>query len=72
MAEGYNREIRNKIVAALQRMDFVYISEAAREAETQRTTARKHLERLTREGIVEEVKKGRLRIFILKKEAVTE
>lgn len=67
MGEKYDSEIRDKIVAALEKGDFVYISEAAREAGTQRTTARKHLERLTREGIAKEVKKGRMRIFTLKR-----
>lgn len=68
MGENFNRKIRDKIVVALEKAEFTYISEAAREAGTQRTTARKHLERLAREGIVKEIKKGRMRVFVLKKE----
>jgi hypothetical protein len=38
----------------------------ARTAGTTRITARKHLERLKRDKTVEELRKGRLRLFVLK------
>jgi hypothetical protein len=40
----------------------------AKLAQTQRITAKKHLERLTREGIAIELRKGSARLFMLRKE----
>jgi len=61
----YDKKIRERILSELQHMPFSHISEIARRVGTTRSTATKHLVRLGREGMVQEYKKGTLRLFIL-------
>jgi predicted ArsR family transcriptional regulator len=62
----YNKEIQRRILNVLRENSPSHISEVARTAGTTRITARKHLERLKRDKTVEELRKGRLRLFVLK------
>lgn len=68
MNENYDYKIQERILAVLSEEPFSHITEIAKEAKTMRITAKKHLERLKREGIVEERRKGRCRLFMLKGE----
>lgn len=62
----FSEAIQERILEALKSNSFgLTLCEASALAETQRITARKHLERLSREGRVKEVRKGRCRIFAL-------
>jgi len=70
MTESYDPEIRERILKVLSDEPFSHLTEIARRAGTMRITASKHLERLKREGVVEEYKKGMLRLFVLKKGGV--
>jgi predicted ArsR family transcriptional regulator len=65
-SKTYNEEIGRRVLEALKENSPSHISEVARTAGTTRITARKHLERLKRDRTVEEIRKGRLRLFVLK------
>ena len=65
MDEKYRIEIRERILKVLTSEHIVSILETSQKAKTQRVTAKKHLERLTREGVTVEMRKGSARLFIL-------
>ena len=62
----YSQEIRARILKALSNNQILHITEIAKRGNTTRITARKHLERLKREGVVDEIRRGSLRLFVLK------
>jgi len=63
----FNKQIQKRILQAVGRAEFgLTITEAAICANTQRSTARKHLERLVKKGDLLEFKKGKCRIFVKK------
>ena len=62
----YNTIIRDRVLESINSSDYgLCITEVARNAKTTRITARKHLERLKREGEINENVHGRVRIFHL-------
>ena len=61
----YELEIERRILDVLSRNSFLHIAEIARKSKTTRITATKHLERLKKEGVVAEYRRGALRIFTL-------
>ena len=65
MKETYNVEIRKRVEEVLTNEVVASINEVAIKAKTMRTTARKHLDRLVREGLAIELKKGQARLFML-------
>ena len=67
MEERYDANIRARVVDVLKKEPVASIQEVAREANTMRITAKKHLERLVREGEAIELRKGPARLFMLKK-----
>lgn len=66
MKEKYDEGVRARIVDVLSNEPVVSIQEVAIKAKTMRVTAKKHLERLAREGLVIELRKGPARLFMLK------
>jgi predicted ArsR family transcriptional regulator len=68
MGKPYEKAIRDRILDVLSDEPIVSIKEVAEKAKTQRITAKKHLERLTREGIALELRKGSARLFMLRTE----
>jgi len=63
----FDKKIQKRIFQAVVRAKYgLTITEAAILANTQRSTARRHLEKLVKEGKLVEVKKGKCRIFVLK------
>jgi len=65
MSERYNEEIRARVLAVLSNEPVASILEVATKAKTMRVTAKKHLERLVREGLAIEMQKGPARLFML-------
>lgn len=62
----HDEGICNRVVEQLKLSEIgLTVTETSKLARVQRITARKHLERLTREGRAKEVRKGRCRIFVL-------
>ena len=62
--DNYDKNIRKRIEHELSGASWGFtITEIAEKVGTTRITARKHLERLEKEGIVEEARKGIMRIF---------
>ena len=76
MGGGMMKKHRNfgkMILETLEREAYgLSISEVAVKVGTTRITARKHLERLNRAGVLEEVRKGRMRIFWLREGKINE
>lgn len=66
MRETYNKKIRARIIKVVSDEPFLHLSEIAIRSKTMRITARKHLERLEREGVVRETKRGVMRLFTLR------
>jgi len=66
MIEKYDEEIRKRVIDVLSNEPVASIQEVALKAKTMRITAKKHLERLVREGLAIELRKGPARLFMLK------
>ena len=61
---NYNEDIRRRILSHLKVTEFgLSITDVSVLVPTTRITAKKHLERLVRENLARETKKGNLRIF---------
>jgi len=67
MNERYDVGIRERILKVLSDEPVASIMEVAEKAKTQRITAKKHLERLVREKVAIELRKGSARLFMLKR-----
>jgi DNA-binding transcriptional ArsR family regulator len=65
---SYNKEIRKQILKLLKNGQPCYVSKVARAVNTTRITAKKHLERLNKEGIAEQIREGRVCLFRIKNE----
>ena len=55
-----------RILSVLSDEKITHLSEIARKSGTMRSTARKHLERLKEEGAIDELRRGNLRLFMLR------
>ena len=66
MTEKYDEKIRKRVIDVLTTEPVASIYEVATKAKTMRVTAKKHLERLVREGLAIELRKGPARLFMLK------
>jgi predicted ArsR family transcriptional regulator len=66
MNKQYDEEIRARVIGVLHAEPVASIQEVAMKAKTMRVTAKKHLERLVKEDLVIELKKGPARLFMLK------
>jgi len=58
-----NPKITSRILEVIQNDEDMYLEEIARETEIYRETILNHLEKLKDRGLVEEERKGQLRIF---------
>lgn len=73
MVEKYVRYIiQERILKVLSKVECANITEIARKSKIIALTAKKHLERLKRDGVVEEKNKGSNRFFMLIRENQTE
>jgi predicted ArsR family transcriptional regulator len=61
--QTYDRSIRKRVLRLLRDGKPYYVSRVAKEARTTQITARKHLKRLCREGLAEEIKNERVCLF---------
>lgn len=67
--DRYDKNVRKRIEDVLSEEIVASLKDVIKKAKTTRDTAISHLDRLVREGVAIEMKKGPVRLFMLKRYA---